>query len=233
VRGPEWLNYVGLDLGKLSDPSALALVRWRTGLSPHGSGTQLVPEERRRYRVETLKRWALGTPYLSIADDLARFLGQDVLEDSPPLLVVDATGVGNAVCELIQARLDREGLPWSKAAVTITGGSAVTQTGSGQWRVAKKELVSILQRLLGEGRLHVEPTLPEAALLARELGTFQVKITEGKNETFESWREKDHDDLVLAVALACWAPVGQDLLSEAVMARWLPGASPTARRLAG
>jgi hypothetical protein len=24
------------------------------------------------------------------------------------------------------------------------------------------------------------------------------------NETFESWRERDHDDLVFAVALACW-----------------------------
>ena len=24
------------------------------------------------------------------------------------------------------------------------------------------------------------------------------------NETFESWRERDHDDLVLAVALAAW-----------------------------
>jgi len=40
--------------------------------------------------------------------------------------------------------------------------------------------------------------------LARELETFQVKLTEAGNETFESWRERDHDDLVLAVALVCW-----------------------------
>ncbi len=39
----------------------------------------------------------------------------------------------------------------------------------------------------------------------RELGTFTVRITEAGNESSEAWREKDHDDLVLAVALACWA----------------------------
>jgi hypothetical protein len=39
----------------------------------------------------------------------------------------------------------------------------------------------------------------------RGLGTFTVRITEAGNESFEAWREKDHDDLMLAVVLACWA----------------------------
>jgi hypothetical protein len=33
----------------------------------------------------------------------------------------------------------------------------------------------------------------------------QPKISDSGNEQFESWRERDHDDLVLAVALAVWA----------------------------
>jgi hypothetical protein len=41
-------------------------------------------------------------------------------------------------------------------------------------------------------------------VLVTELRAFKVKITAAANETFESWRERDHDDLVLAVALACW-----------------------------
>jgi hypothetical protein len=41
--------------------------------------------------------------------------------------------------------------------------------------------------------------------LARELQTFKIKMTAAGNETLESWRERDHDDLVLAVALAAWA----------------------------
>jgi hypothetical protein len=41
--------------------------------------------------------------------------------------------------------------------------------------------------------------------LKRELGTFSVKTTDSANETFESWREHDHDVLVLAIALATFA----------------------------
>jgi hypothetical protein len=44
--------------------------------------------------------------------------------------------------------------------------------------------------------------------LLRELQTFRVKNTEAGRESFESWRERPHDDLVFAAALACWAICG-------------------------
>jgi hypothetical protein len=47
-------------------------------------------------------------------------------------------------------------------------------------------------------------SLPDAATLVRELQNFQVKITVAANETFGVWRDGQHDDLVLAVALASW-----------------------------
>ena len=43
-----------------------------------------------------------------------------------------------------------------------------------------------------------------AEVLTKELLTFKVKITTAGNETFEAWRERDHDDLVLALAVALW-----------------------------
>jgi hypothetical protein len=59
--------------------------------------------------------------------------------------------------------------------------------------------------LLGTRRLLVVPSLPLAAALTQEMSTFKVKVNSATgNESFESWREKDHDDLVLAVGLACW-----------------------------
>jgi hypothetical protein len=58
---------------------------------------------------------------------------------------------------------------------------------------------------LGNRRLRVAEGLPEARTLKDELGKFTVKITEALNEQYEAWRENDHDDLVLAVALAAWA----------------------------
>jgi hypothetical protein len=58
--------------------------------------------------------------------------------------------------------------------------------------------------LLGNRRLRIAPELAEAKVMERELRMFSVKITPALNETFESFRERDHDDLVLAVALAVW-----------------------------
>ena len=40
--------------------------------------------------------------------------------------------------------------------------------------------------------------------LIQELSNFKVKITTKGNDTYEAWREGQHDDLVLSVALACW-----------------------------
>ena len=40
--------------------------------------------------------------------------------------------------------------------------------------------------------------------LMQEMRAFRVKITRAANETFGARREGDHDDLVLAVALAAW-----------------------------
>jgi len=51
-----------------------------------------------------------------------------------------------------------------------------------------------------------------ASVLVKELENFRVKITVNANETFESWRERDHDDLVLAVAMATW--LGERVLQE-------------------
>jgi len=45
-----------------------------------------------------------------------------------------------------------------------------------------------------------------------------VKITAKAHDIYEPWREGIHDDLVLAVALACW--YGQNGFTE-VSFRWL------------
>jgi hypothetical protein len=87
--------------------------------------------------------------------------------------------------------------------ITIVSGHAVVPDGAG-WHVPKRELVSALQVLLQSRRLQVARALPMASVLIRELETFRVKITISANETYESWRERDHDDLVLSVAMAAW-----------------------------
>ena len=88
--------------------------------------------------------------------------------------------------------------------MTITGGDTVRHDPDG-WHISKKQLVSVVQAALQTQRLKVAPALSEAKTLQRELSDFRIKVSLATgNESFEAWREKAHDDLVLAVALAVW-----------------------------
>ncbi|MHB8736953.1 MAG: hypothetical protein ACYC6M_16740, partial [Terriglobales bacterium] len=143
-----------------------------------------------------MQRFPLNTPYTEIVPAVARLIGMQPLYGAP--LIVDQTGVGCPVVDMLR----RTG-GWM-VPVTITAGHAVTQVEDGSWHVPKKELVTGLQVLMQTRRLRIARGLPDAATLVRELQNFQVKITVAANETFGTWREGQHDDLVLAVALACW-----------------------------
>jgi hypothetical protein len=91
-------------------------------------------------------------------------------------------------------------------AVTITSGDAETHE-EGRWdrlRVPKRNLVSVVQVLLQSQRLRIVPRLKDAKTLVDELKTFTVKVTAAGNDTYGNWRDGEHDDMVLATALAVW-----------------------------
>ena len=126
----------------------------------------------------------------------------------PPIaLVVDQTGVGVAVVDLLRdAGFD--GL----VAVTIHGGDAVIAVESDrEYRVPKRELAGAVQVALQRRRLRVVADFDLAAVLSAELENFRARIslTTGHDSyrAGEDWRTDDptkHDDLVLSVALALW-----------------------------
>jgi hypothetical protein len=71
--------------------------------------------------------------------------------------------------------------------------------------VPKKELVATAQSALQGSRLTIAAKLKEAGTLKKELQNFKVKINiASATESFEAWREGDHDDLVLSCCLAVW-----------------------------
>src|SRR5438128_10057276 len=149
---------VGLDLGQLSDPTALAV-------SERNVDAAAVA----RYAIRHLHRWPLKTAYPDIVADVRALL------EKPPLagatLVVDATGVGRAVVDLFR----RAELPGALVAVTITAGDKVVAEGS-EYRVPKRDLAGVLHVLLGQQRLTIARTLRLAKVLAKEMQTFSVKV---------------------------------------------------------
>ena len=186
------MNYVGLDLGQAMDYTALAVIE--QGEAP---AEALTTAERKASVVcylRALDRCQLGTPYPEIVSRVATILANPKLD--APELVVDATGVGRPVIDMFRAKKIRP------LAVTITGGDKVTKEGA-EWRVPKGELVSVAVVLLQSGRLKIAPTLKLGSLLAEELRNFRVKITANAHASYNA-RDGEHDDLILAVALACW-----------------------------
>lgn len=192
---PPGRYFVGLDLGQAQDYTALAAI--------HQSGWQvpLAVSVKPAYATRLLQRWPLHSAYTEIVADLRKVLGRIPADYPDVTLCVDATGVGRAVVDMIR----KAALPRVKLVpITITAGNEVNYN-EGYWHVPKKELVGVMSLLLQDRRFQVVPSLRESKTLMRELGTFKVKVKAGTgNETFESWRERDHDDLVFAVALPCW-----------------------------
>jgi hypothetical protein len=178
---------IGLDLGQTQDYTALAVLQ------------RVQTVQQSDYLVRHLKRYPLGTPYTAIVPSVACLAGSPILAGKSTL-VVDQTGVGRPLVEML---LREPGIP-RVVPVTITSGHAVTLAADGSRHVPKKELVTALQLLLQGRRLRIAKGLPEAQVLTEELMNFRIKITAAAHETFGVWRQGQHDDLVLAVALAGW-----------------------------
>jgi hypothetical protein len=174
---------VGLDLGKESDPTALAVVS--VGGHDHA-----------RLDLVHLERYPLGTPYTSVVNRVAALMRNPRL--SSPELVVDAGGLAGAVADILAA----EGVRF--VPVTLTGGQRARYEG-GSWRVPKPELVGALEVALTTGRLKVAQGLPLWPALRKELLAFGRKIDlKTAHVCFEHHAASGHGDLVIATALAVW-----------------------------
>lgn len=189
----------GLDLGQVSDSSALIIVEERPDTrSPR---EQIAEPWEPRYDVRHVQRWKLGTSYPTIVNEVvAMMMGPPLRGECP--LVVDATGVGRPVVDMFH---NHQRWDFPLTPVVITGGQAVT-ADQGYIHVPKRDLVSAAQVLLQSRRLRFPDAskVPEVAVLVKELGTFQTKITTAANDIYGAWRVGSHDDLVLALALALW-----------------------------
>jgi hypothetical protein len=186
---------VGLDLGQSMDYSALVIVE-RQQPPSHGAvlGHKAPPA---RYAVRYLQRWQLGTPYPTIVHEVAELLTHPPLVEGSRLLI-DQTGCGRPVLDMFK----KDGL--RPIGISIHGGDRVSQDGL-DYRVPKRDLVGVVAVLLQQARLQIAQSLPETPMLLQELLRFKVKIDPSTaHDSYAAWREQDHDDLVLALALACW-----------------------------
>ena len=188
--------FICLDLGQVHDRTAIAVLEH----SEISIGRNLVTYEwvtiqRRSFR--HLERLPLGLDYPTMVEHVRRLVSRPELGRST--LVVDATGVGRPVVDLLR----RARLPCRLMPVTITSGDRETSDSSA-WRVPKRDLITGLLVLLQREEIDICGHLPEAETLVRELTNIRIKVSLSGQDTYGAWREDEHDDLVVAAALACW-----------------------------
>ena len=99
--------------------------------------------------------------------------------------------------------LKRAGLTCTLMPVIITGGE-MQRLEKGYYMVPKRDLMAGMQVRLERGELKIARGSAEGERLVHEMAGMRVKVTGSGREQHGAWREGEHDDLVLAVALACW-----------------------------
>ncbi len=182
------MYYVGLDLGQKRDFSAIVAV--------DRQGTGLV--------VRYAERMPLGTPYPRVVERVREIVRSSQLLGNCTLSV-DATGVGAPVVDMLSAaRLGCE-----LNAITITGG----ENGAGNGRVPKRDLMAEVEVLLESGRLTIG-RLKEGARLVKELKDIRMRVNGAGRMRMGAEGSGEHDDLVIALALACWRAKGRQTIGE-------------------
>ena len=193
---------VGLDLGQASDYTALSVIKQEWHLM----------NKRYEYELQFLER-VRGMPYPLIVEKVQTMLRSSLLMASePPQLVIDKTGVGAPVCDLFNPKLMRmderfqnELVATNKSVteITITGGHTPSRVVGG-YHVPKRDLVFALLAIYQSQRIKVAEALPLAEPLKGELTNLKLKINTSGHDSYSAWRESEHDDLVLSLALSSW-----------------------------
>ena len=181
-RRPSFI--LGIDLGELRDYTALVVLEVKNGDPP-------------TYDCRHIERIPLGTGYPEQVEHIAR-LERSLRAMGNVRIAVDATGVGRPVIEMLRPVVGKLN------AITLTGGDAVSESEGREYRAPKRDVVAATKVLLQCGRLRIAEALALSPALVDELLAFEARISPRGHDSYAAGRDGEHDDLVLALALAVW-----------------------------
>ncbi len=195
---------IGVDFGKQRDPTAIVVVEGikvdRPGLRPEWL-----------FETRHLERLALGTDYRAVGRRIAEVVRNIearpvALNQYPPklTLIVDATGVGRPVTDILKDAL--HGSRCKVTPATFTHGDRLVNGSSsghyGELSVGKAFLVSRLQALFQTERIKLPANHPEATAMVDELMNYEIRVSEDASDKMGVFKTGKHDDLATALGLA-------------------------------
>jgi hypothetical protein len=200
--------FAGLDLGQVSDPSAVSILT-RDAVADEAGNPQVIDgAPQYTFSVVHLERYPLATPYPQISSGVKSLMGRLTLRAGGrrQTLVIDGTGVGRAVVDMIiEANPPADIHP---VMITAVAGEYHRRPWHGThgplafW-VVKQDLMGAALAALESGALKISDKLALAETLRNEMKNYRRCITDTGNMT-SSARSGKHDDLLLATAIAHW-----------------------------
>ena len=122
-------------------------------------------------------------------------------------LIVDSTGVGEAVCDnLVDVGLHPQRIIFtggdnsSVNAVKNASGFITRKT----FNVPKTELIDVLKLAMQEGRVRIAPGIPFEKDIREQFAHFVGKMSKSKNMIYGNDKDEIHDDIVCALAMMTW-----------------------------
>ncbi len=176
--------FLGLDLGRKQDHSALVIIE-RSQRAMNTRYIDAYTKWEEFLSVRYAKQWKLGTAYGDVAKEAATIY-KKVEALGRSVLVFDQTGVGDAVYEMIREHLRGASVE----------GVVITQE-------LKRDLYAALETNLEQGKLKIPEDCYSSRELKQELLTVEIRRV-GYGYKYGAFEKDAHDDLVMALALACW-----------------------------
>lgn len=194
---------MGLDPAQLRDWSALVITKrtWNEDTNEN------------HYQIEALDR-KQHLPYNEIVDWVvkvfkdprfwpneeetahANCIGRQPRITSDPEIVIDSTGVGRALWDLLRNK------DVGCIGATITAGGSL-DASHGVYTLGKSLMLGRFSAAWDGGRVERNPNHPLVPILEDEMAKYRVEISKSGNLSFNA-PPGEHDDLLFAAALSVW-----------------------------
>jgi hypothetical protein len=202
--------WIGCDLGSHVDFSAVSVLARslsidpRTGMPARDSKGDALYD----WRCRALARFPLRTSYPLIARKIATIALMPELRPAPRV-ILDSSGVGIAVIELVRTELAAhpEVEVWG---ATITSGESWRVVRKHELNVSKVQLIGAFSACLHSGRFRVcrKPDgrpIDGADVLERELAAFKARQSKRSDAEIMGADTGQHDDAVLCCSIPVFA----------------------------
>lgn len=179
---------MSIDIGESTDHTAISIIY--PVYTDHGM----------EYHVKHIERLPLKIKYGRIMQRIKDISAEN---HHAMTIVIDQTGVGKPVVDLIEADLSKLGV--EVIGVTITKGYNING-----WNIPKKYLISSLKAGLQTKKVKIARNLIEPEILEitkNELLNYRedTKKLPAEDALYDNWRNGEHDDIVLSLSIGIFA----------------------------